>query len=136
MAMATFCLAASAQQGPTGLWRTVDDKTGQPKSLVRVYEEKGKLFGKVEKTLNPNARKVCDKCPDERKNQPMVGLVVMRNLAKDGDEYTGGDIVDPDNGKIYKCKIKTMEGGKKLSVRGFIGFSMIGRSQVWTREPE
>ena len=134
--MAAFCLAASAQKGPTGLWKTVDDKTGQPKSLVRVYEEKGKLFGKVEKTLNPNARKACDKCPDERKNQPMVGLVVMRNLAKDGDEYTGGDIVDPENGKIYKCKIKTSEDGKKLSVRGFIGFSMIGRSQIWTREAE
>ena len=128
--------SASAQSGPTGLWKTVDDKTGQSKSLVRIYEDNGKIFGKVEKTLRPDAKKTCDKCPDERKGQPMVGLVVIRNLRKDGDEYSGGDIIDPDTGKIYKCKITLADGGKKLAVRGFIGFSLIGRSQTWTRETE
>lgn len=134
LALAGFGVLATAQPSPTGLWKTVDDKTGQPKSLVRIYEQNGKLFGKVEKTLRPDAKKTCDKCPDERKNQPMVGLVVIRNLEKHGDEYSGGDIVDPDNGKLYKCKIAVEQGGKKLNVRGFIGFSLIGRSQSWTRE--
>jgi uncharacterized protein (DUF2147 family) len=136
LVLAAFSVCAYAQQSPAGLWKTVDDKTGQPRSLVRVYEENGKWFGKIEKSLNPNGRKVCDKCPDDRKNKPMVGLVVIRNLAKDGTEYSGGDIVDPDNGRIYKCKVWTTDGGKKLSVRGFIGFSLIGRSQTWTREAD
>jgi len=120
-----------------GRWRTVDDKTGKPRSIVRIWEENGVLLGRAEKSLNPErAGRRCDKCTDDRKDQPIVGMVIIRSMKKDGDEYTGGDILDPDNGKIYHCKLRVKEEGSKLSVRGYVGASLFGRSQTWTREPE
>jgi uncharacterized protein (DUF2147 family) len=120
---------------PTGLWKTIDDKTGKPKGLVRIYEEKGRLFGKIERSFDPaHALEKCDKCPGDRKDRPMIGLVVLRGMEKHGNEYTGGDILDPDDGSVYRCKFKLMEQGKKLELRGFIGFSLLGRNQTWIRE--
>jgi uncharacterized protein (DUF2147 family) len=120
---------------PVGRWKTIDDKTGKPKAIIRIYLENGRLFGRIEATLDPNGKKVCDLCKDERKNQPIVGMVVLRGLAQRGEEYSGGDILDPDNGSIYRCKMRLQDGGRQISVRGFIGFSLLGRSQTWTREP-
>jgi uncharacterized protein (DUF2147 family) len=126
-----------ADPSPVGAWRTVDDKTGKPRSIVRIYDEGGKLFGKVESGLNPEtAARTCDQCKDERKGKPIVGMVIMRNLKAHGDEFDGGDILDPDNGSVYRCKIKVTEGGAKLQVRGFIGISLLGRTQTWIREPQ
>ena len=120
---------------PVGRWRTVDDKTGQPRSIVLIWEENGQYFGRVEKSLNPaRAGRRCDLCTDERKDQLIVGMTIIRGLKKNGDEYSGGDILDPDNGKIYRCKVKVKENGAVLSVRGYLGASMFGRSQTWTRE--
>jgi uncharacterized protein (DUF2147 family) len=119
---------------PVGRWKTIDDKTGKPKAIVQVYLESGKLYGKIEATLDPNAKKFCDKCKDARKGRPVVGMVIMRGLALQGDEYSGGDILDPDNGSVYRCKLHLQEHGNQLAVRGFIGFSLLGRSQLWTRE--
>jgi len=122
---------------PVGRWRTVDDKTGQPRSIVRIWDENGRLFGRVEQSLNPaRAGRRCDKCTDERKDQLIVGMVIIRGLEQKGDEYSGGDILDPDNGKIYRCKVKLSERGNLLVVRGYLGASLFGRSQTWTREPE
>ena len=127
--------ALAADLSPVGNWKTVDDKTGQPKSIVRIYEDKGEFFGKVEKIIDPaRASRKCDKCTDDRKNQPIAGMVVVRHMKRAGDEYTAGDILDPDNGKVYSCKMKVKDGGKTLSVRGYLGVSMLGRSQTWTRE--
>ncbi|HUO60820.1 MAG TPA: DUF2147 domain-containing protein [Candidatus Acidoferrales bacterium] len=123
---------AQSSTSPIGLWKTFDDKTGEAKSLLRIYEQNGLYFGKIEKTLRPNAQQTCTKCKDDRKDKPIVGMVVMRNMKKD-DEFTGGDILDPENGSVYKCKFRLEDGGKKLKVRGFIGFSMLGRSQTWER---
>jgi uncharacterized protein (DUF2147 family) len=141
-ARALLCLAAAAFWNlqaqpvtPVGRWRTVDDKTGKPKAIVVIYEESGLLFGRVEATLDPNAKKICDRCKDERKNQAIVGMVILRRLSAHGEEYSGGDILDPNNGSIYRCKLRLQDSGRQLSVRGFIGFSLLGRSQVWTREP-
>ncbi len=127
--------AVAADLTPVGRWKTIDDKTGNPKAIVRIYEENGKLFGKIEQSLNPNAKKICEKCKDARKNQPIVGMIIIRGLTKHGDEYSGGDILDPDNGSVYRCRIHVVDQGKELSVRGFIGFSLLGRSQTWLREP-
>ena len=138
LSIAAFAIHASGPEPltPVGRWKTIDDKTQKPKSIVRIYEENGRLVGKVEASLNPErAGRVCDKCKDERKDQPIVGMVIMRGLEKHGDEYTGGDILDPDNGVVYRCKIRLIDKGAKLSVRGFVGVSMFGRSQTWTREP-
>jgi len=127
--------AGAAEPTPVGAWRTYDDHTGKARSIVRLYEDNGKLFGRIESSLDPaRAGRICDRCKDDRKNQRVVGMVIIRGLAKDGEEYSGGEILDPDNGKIYRCKIRVIEGGAKLSVRGFIGISLIGRSQTWTRE--
>ncbi len=126
-----------AQPTPAGRWKTVDDATGKPKSIVAIREEGGKLFGTIEKVLNPrpdNPNQVCQHCVGGLKDKPLVGLEIMSGLKKDGDQWSGGKILDPDNGKFYKCLIAVEEGGKKLKVRGFIGFSLLGRTQYWVRE--
>jgi uncharacterized protein (DUF2147 family) len=135
LAAATFCNSRAQPITPVGRWKTIDDKTGKPKAIVVIYMDNGRLFGRVEASLNPNGKKICDLCKDERKNQPIVGMVILRGLTAHGEEYSGGDILDPDNGSVYRCKMKLQDQGRQLSVRGFIGFSLLGRSQVWTREP-
>ena len=126
--------AADSTATPVGRWRTFDDKTGKAKAIFVLYEEKGLLFGRVETLVDPDAVKICDKCSDERKGQPVTGMVLVRNLKKDGDEYTGGDILDPRNGSVYRCKMRLVDQGRKLSVRGYLGFSLFGRSQTWIRD--
>ncbi|TCK61913.1 DUF2147 domain-containing protein [Seleniivibrio woodruffii] len=124
-----FAFAAS----PAGLWKTIDDKTGKEKSLVRITENGGVLSGAIEKLLDPNAKKdmVCDECTDDRKGKPVVGLNIIRGLKQDGEKWEGGTILDPKSGKIYKATIKVIEGGKKLELRGYIG--PFFRTQVWLR---
>ena len=128
---------AHASDSPVGLWRTIDDKTGKEKSLVRIVEANGELRAIIEKLFrepHEEATPNCDKCPGERKNKPVVGMMIMTGLKKSGSEYDGGEILDPANGKIYRVKMWIAEGGKKLNVRGFIGVSMLGRTQIWLRE--
>jgi uncharacterized protein (DUF2147 family) len=127
------CVAQSPS--PAGLWKTLDDKTGKPHGMIRIYEEGGKLFGKVEQSFLPGAEhRVCGGCTDERKNQPIIGLVFIRNMHWDGVEFSGGDILDPDSGSVYHCKMHLEKDGAVLIVRGYIGFSLLGRSQTWLRE--
>lgn len=120
-------------QDVIGKWKTMDDDTGEAKSIVEIYKEDGKIYGKVVDILNPSKKNAtCDKCPDEAKGKPIMGLVILKNLRKDGDEYSGGTILDPNNGKVYKCLI-ALENADKLKVRGYVGFSLLGRSQYWHR---
>jgi uncharacterized protein (DUF2147 family) len=127
--------AVAAEPGIAGRWKTIDDKTGKPGAIVLIYEQKGEFFGKIEVNLK-GERQVCDLCKGERKNQPIVGLEILRHLKRQSDgEYSGGDILDPDNGSVYRCKARLEDGGKKLVVRGYIGISLFGRSQTWLREP-
>ena len=128
---------AAATDNPIGLWRTIDDKSGKEKSLVRVSEDNVQLQITVEKLFRepgeePNP--LCDKCPGEKKNKPVIGMQIGSGLKKDGDVWSGGEILDPQNGKTYKCKVWLEDKGKKLNVRGFIGVSVLGRTQVWVRE--
>ncbi len=120
---------------PVGRWKTIDDKTGKPKAIVEIYEENGRLFGRITATLSPDAKKFCDRCADERKGRPIIGMVILRDMSQHGAEYAGGNILDPDNGSVYRCKMRLTGQGNQLSVRGFVGFSLLGRSQIWTREP-
>ena len=126
----------STSDSPLGLWRTIDDKTGKPRSVVRIYEENGRLFGRIVRGFDAreNERR-CTLCSDERRDQLLRGLLIIRNFKPDGAEYVDGDILDPDNGKTYSARMKLEEGGRKLAVRGFVGISLFGRSQVWEREP-
>ena len=137
---ALFCSlligAAGAQTTPVGLWKSIDDNTQKERSYVRITETAGVLSGRIERTLDPNAKPtdVCGMCTDERKDKPIVGLVIIRNARQDADDkstWTGGDVTDPDNGKVYRLRLKPLEGGKKLEVRGYIG--PFFRSQTWHR---
>ncbi len=126
-----------AQESPSGLWKSVDDKTGKPKSLIRITETGGELQGKIEKLFrDPDTEQnpKCDKCEGANKAQPIIGMTILFGLKKDGDEYNGGKILDPENGKLYSSKLSLTDNNKKLSVRGYIGVSFIGRSQTWIRE--
>lgn len=131
-----FAPLSFAADSPVGLWKTIDDKTNKPRSLVRIVEENGEYKGIVEKGLreDDNPERVCEKCDAPRKNQKIHGMTFMWGLKKDGNEFKGGEILDPENGKIYRCKMKLVDGGKKLDVRGFIGIALIGRTQTWWRE--
>lgn len=135
LALAVLPAFAADRASPVGLWQTIDDHTGQPRALVRLYEQDGRLFGRVEKSFTPGAEhRVCERCKDERHGQPMLGLVVIRNLRRDGDAWDGGDILDPDSGMVYRCKLHLDDNGTRLIVRGFIGISLLGRSQTWRRQ--
>lgn len=136
-AMGIVAGAAWAQDTAVGVWRTVDDQTGKPKSLVRITENNGVLNGRVEKLFrgpDEEQNPVCDKCEDERKNQPITGMTIITGMKKDGAaSYSGGQILDPANGKVYQSKMTLAENGRKLNVRGFIGVPMLGRTQTWER---
>jgi len=128
--------AAFAQAGPAGLWKTIDDDTKQEKSLVRIVDNGGVLSGRIEKLLDPTAKSdaVCDKCTDERKDKPIVGMTILRNLKQNADDkewWDGGDVTDPNNGKVYKARLRAIEGGKKLQMRGYMG--PFYRTQTWIR---
>lgn len=130
----TICTFTFSQKNPVvGKWKCIDDQTGKEMGVIQLYEENGKIFGKVIEITNPKDReKLCNNCQGEDKDQPILGLTVLRNLTKDGNEYSGGKIVDPKHGKYYKCYI-TLENENKLKVRGYIGISLFGRTQYWHR---
>jgi uncharacterized protein (DUF2147 family) len=127
---------AWAQATPAGLWKTIDDETKVEKSLVRITDNGGVLTGKVEKILSDKPDAKCVECTDERKGQPVQGMTILRGIKPDASDkgaWAGGDILDPNNGKIYKVLLKLADGGKKLDVRGYIGMPMLGRTQTWLR---
>ena len=139
IALLSFSIAplVQAQETPTGLWKSVDDKTGKPKSLIRITETGGELQGKIEKLFrDPDTEQnpKCDKCEGVNKAQPIIGMTILFGLKKDGEEYNGGKILDPENGKLYSSKLSLVDHNKKLSVRGYIGVPFMGRSQTWIRE--
>lgn len=129
---------AMAQEAtPVGVWKTIDDETGKPKSLVRITESNGELRGTVEKLFrdaSEDQNPKCEKCDGALKDQPIIGMTILTGMKKDGGEYNGGKILDPNNGKVYKSKMSLIDGGKKLDVRGYIGVPMLGRTQTWLRQ--
>lgn len=135
LALVTASATAFAQATPAGLWKTIDDDGKTEKSLVRITDSGGVLSGKIEKLLDPTAKQdaVCDKCTDDRKGKPIVGMTILRNLkqADDKEWWEGGDVTDPNNGKVYKARVRTIEGGKKLQMRGYVG--PFYRTQTWVR---
>jgi len=129
--------SALAQMSPVGLWRNVDDKTGEAKAEIRIGETGGALVGRIEKSLKKDGKPdaVCDECSDDRKGQPIAGLEIIRGGKKaDGkDVWEGGKILDPENGKEYRASFTPIDGGKKLEVRGYLG--PFWRTQTWNRVP-
>lgn len=138
--LATLLLPLSALAqgaGPLGVWQTIDDDTGKPRALVRIADEGGGLRGTIERLFRepgeePDPR--CTACTDARKDQPIVGMTILRNLhpAGEANVWDGGEILDPANGKTYKSRL-TLESDGSLSVRGYVGMPMLGRTQRWVR---
>jgi uncharacterized protein (DUF2147 family) len=124
-----------AQMSPAGLWRNIDDKTGEAKAEIRIVDNGGVLSGKIEKRLSKDAKPdaKCEECKDDRKDKPMDGLEIIRGAKKsaDKDVWEGGKILDPENGRDYTLRMTPIEGGKKLEVRG--SFGPFGRTQTWVR---
>lgn len=127
----TIASHAQSSSDIVGKWTTIDDETGQAKSIVEIFKKSdGKYYGKILKLLQKPENDNCVNCKDDRKNKPLLGLEIIRDLKKEGNEFTSGTITDPKTGKTYKCTIT--RNGEKLNVRGYIGFSLIGRTQTWT----
>ena len=129
-----FISQMSFSQTILGKWKTIDDETGKEKSIVEIFEKQGKVFGKIIEIFESEHRnRKCEKCEGEDKNKPILGLIIIKGLKKSGKVFDGGKITDPKNGSTYNCKI-SMEGIDKLTVRGYIGISLFGRSQTWIRQ--
>ena len=123
------------EASPVGLWKTIDDKTHKPRGTVRIYEKNGAYFGRIESSFNPAERnEICDKCPGDRKDKPVMCLEILRGMMKHGEEYTGGEILDPETGTVYKCRFTLSGDGEMLLIRGYFVVPVLGRTQVWMRE--
>ena len=133
-ALTLFLLLATsvlAQETPVGAWKTIDDETGDERSIVEIYEEGGKFFARVTEFFPAEgepAEPTCEECDGERKDQPIIGMVIMWDMEQDDEEWSGGRILDPKNGKTYRCKIWIEDNGN-LKVRGYLG--PFYRTQTW-----
>ena len=130
-----FSAAAQAQMTPIGTWRSIDDATREPKAQIVVTDQGGVLSGRIDKLLRKGAdpAAVCDRCTDDRKDQPILGMEIIRGArkAEGKDVWQGGRILDPEKGSTYSLRLTPIEGGGKLEVRGSIG--PFGRTQTWHR---
>jgi uncharacterized protein (DUF2147 family) len=136
-ALAFVAGSAFAQGSPVGVWKTIDDKTKTERAQVRITEAGGTFTGRIEKLLAADAKpdSVCDKCSDDRKDKPIVGMEIIRGVKKAEADNTweGGTILDAGEGKVYRVRLQLADGGKRLEVRGFVGTPMLGRTQTWVR---
>jgi uncharacterized protein (DUF2147 family) len=134
LTIGVFFFALTMQsQSVIGKWKTIDDETGEAKSIVEIYEKSGKIYGKVSEIFRESHKKdVCVKCEGAEKNKPILGMTIINGLKKDGSEYNGGTILDPTSGKKYKCYV-SLDSADKLKVRGYVGISLMGRTQYWTK---
>ena len=131
-----FISFTSNAQSIFGKWKTIDDETGNEKSIVEIYQKDGKAYAKIIELLEEGKDdKVCAKCKGAKKNKPIKGMEIINGLSKDGDEWNDAKILDPKTGKEYKCYI-TIDGTKKLKVRGYVGFALLGRTQYWHKVVE
>lgn len=133
------CLPLQAETpapSPTGRWKTIDDATGHAKAIVVLSEQNGILSGSIERVLEtdqPGPNPVCLKCEGALHNHPLAGLGILWNMKRDGSQWTGGQILDPHSGKVYRCTLTLTDGGRALKVRGFLGVALLGRTQLWQR---
>lgn len=135
--LVTFSMAICANgQSVLGQWYSIDPDTGLNESVIEVYKKGGKVYGKIIEILKEEDKdKTCIECTGKDKDQPIEGLIIIKGLSQDGEEWTDGKILDPKNGKLYKCYI-SLENENKLKLRGYIGFSLIGRTEYWHRVEE
>jgi uncharacterized protein (DUF2147 family) len=134
--LAVASLAAAAGPSPLGTWRTIDDETHRPRALVSIEEHDGMLSGRIVRLFrepgeDPNP--LCVECEGKRHNQPVLGMTILWNFRRNGDAWTGGEVLDPEEGRIYHANLRLRDNGARLDVHGYIGLPLLGRSQVWER---
>ncbi len=130
----SLLLSWAPATGVEGVWVTQDDETGKEKSEVRLYSQNGKLYGKIEKLLLPEDQgKVCTACSGTEKGKPIEGMLILKGLSLDGTVWEDGTILDPKSGKVYDCYVELIDDNT-LKVRGYLGFSLLGRTQIWKRK--
>lgn len=127
-------VAQAAKPTPVGYWITINEDTKLETSVIHIYEKGGKLYGKIVKILDPKAKPnaLCDKCEGKFKDKPILGMEILWGMVQDDDEWEDGRILDPNNGEDYGCEM-SLESADRLKVRGFLGFSLLGRTQIWHR---
>ena len=124
-------ISTSAQSSPIGIWKSIDDKTGEAKSHIEIYEENGKLYGKIVKLLQRSPDTICEKCSGKKKNKPLIGMIIIEDLIPKDEYWKTGTIMDPENGKEYGCSIWLgNEAGDELKVRGK-HWTGLYRTQTW-----
>ncbi len=129
--------AVAADVSPAGRWVSIDDKDGKPRSVIEIADVASALQAKVGRIYDrpgDNPGHLCKKCDGDLKDKPVLGMTIMTRLKHDGDIWDGGTILDPDSGNTYSAKLRLIDGGQKLEVRGYLGISLFGRSQTWVRE--
>ena len=129
-------LAVAAALTPIGTWKTIDDETHKPRALVAVEEHGGVLSGRIVQLFREpgeDANPLCVDCPGERRNLPVLGMTILWNFHQDGDTWTGGEVLDPEEGRIYRANLRLRDEGTRLDVHGYVGISLLGRSQLWER---
>jgi uncharacterized protein (DUF2147 family) len=125
----------SGPSSPVGRWKTVDDATGKVKSIVQIREENGKLYGTIEELFDPPVpHPTCYLCSGALKDRPLVGLQILSGFVQDGHQWSGGQVLDPESGKIYSASLALEDGGRKLRLRGYIGVPVLGRTEHWLRD--
>lgn len=123
-----------AQSTPAGRWQAISDVDGKPSALIEIREVDGQFVGTIAALFSESdSTAVCDRCDGERRNQPILGLQILSGMRPEGDEWGGGSILDPESGRVYRARMRLEDGGKRLVVRGYIGFAVFGRSQTWRR---
>ena len=127
-------VSAQTLDSITGLWKTFDDETNQPAALVQIIEKNGVFSGTITKLLDTSGPSTCEKCTDSRKGKPILGMEILSGFKRTGESYSGGQILDPDDGEIYKAEMKLKDQGAKLDLRAYIGIPLLGRTQTWIRE--
>ena len=131
--LSIFFTTTGFSQTIFGAWNSFDEETNRLESVIEVYEKNDQVFAKIIKITNlENQGATCINCSGERKNTPISGMNILTGLKKDGDEWSGGKILDPKNGKEYKCYIQLLDENT-LKIRGYIGFSMFGRTAIWKK---
>jgi len=130
--------AMANQETPVGFWNTISDRDGKPTGVVEIRDVNGELSGVVRGILADAGPEdsVCGKCTGDRKGQRVIGMEILRHMRRSGNDWSGGEILDPENGKTYRATMHLEEDGKKLVVRGYIGISLFGRSQTWLRRED
>jgi len=126
--------ANSPENSPVGKWKTIDDRTGKVKSIVSIHQQDGKLYGTIETLFDPPVpHPTCYLCNGAKKDQPLVGLQVLWGFHPDGGQWSGGQVLDPETGKIYRASLAVEDGGRKLRLHGYIGIPLLGRTEYWVR---